>query len=118
MISLMFIMIFIFVFICFSVHYFNIKSYDNDNYIGVTSNKLLEFIWSLIPSFILILIAVPTIGLIAYFDDHSWSKSYGHSYAANAKRVIITHNHVFILTNVLEVLLKNMEEFKFTPIVI
>jgi len=42
---LIFIMGFVFVFICFSVHYFNIKKYKlTKYYTGVTFNKPLEFI--------------------------------------------------------------------------
>lgn len=75
MFMLVFIAFFVITIMGFIVYYFNSDSYVPKYYYEpITHHTQLEFIWTLIPCFILILISVPSFALIYSIDDMANAK--------------------------------------------
>jgi cytochrome c oxidase subunit 2 len=99
---LSFIAVFVIVIIGLTVYYFNMTRYNPKfAYDAITHNTELEFIWTLIPCLILMMIALPSFALIYSIDDmskatftvkvigHQWYWTYEYGEIAEDNTVLV-----------------------------
>jgi len=99
---LTFVAVFVIIVIGFIIYYFNIRNYNPKFYFeAVTHNTQLEFIWTVIPCLILLLIALPSFALIYSIDDlskatftikvigHQWYWTYEYGEIADDNTVLV-----------------------------
>jgi cytochrome c oxidase subunit 2 len=99
---LVFVAVFVINIICLTIYYFDADKYNPKfAYTPITHNTQLEFIWTLIPCLILMMIALPSFALIYSIDDiskatftikvigHQWYWTYEYGEIADDNSVLV-----------------------------